>query len=293
MPGEVDGGRARQSRRFKWAGDPERWGGAAVITLAVPGPGIGAIPPVVGFGEQVWRAQTEDLVAMAWDGVATFDFIGLLPDDRGSLALEVTTGTGQATSILYWCLGGIHQGIVDPQNAGARRFGWHPTPECPMPYVGNLIIPAGATGPLPFAPTVPAGMQLHATAFSMASTTTVTTNAFVFDTVSNGIVATTGAAIALSSAPSIMPGPVDWWVAPGVTPSAALFPGVPATDDVNFVLEGMLVPVGAKGVALSASPIIAGALSARPVLTMAQNPTVQHNVRVHITANCAPRSWVP
>jgi len=120
--------RARQAKRYRWAGDPERWGGQGTATLAVPPPGIAprVFPPL--YSQQILRSQTEDLVAISWDLVSTWTLVGLDPGDSGTLSLEVTIGSGYARSSLLWLLATIVAGVATTQNAGAAAFGWFPDP---------------------------------------------------------------------------------------------------------------------------------------------------------------------
>jgi len=122
--------RGRNARIFSWAGDPERWGGTAAVVATSNGTRT--------FGGQILRAQTQDLVACGWDLVATWTMEGLDPTDAGSLDLEVSIGTGQATSTLLWRLAAIVAGAPTTQNAGALHLGWDPLPP-PTGFAGVAL----------------------------------------------------------------------------------------------------------------------------------------------------------
>src|SRR5260221_5514473 len=133
--------RARNTARFKWAGDPDQWGGRA--TFSANGP---PSTPVDTYGTQVLRAQTEDLVSLAWDLVATWSVDGLVAGDVGFLALEMTVGTGQATSLLYLLLASIENGALVGQNAGAKLLGFEASPNGALPYSGvDAIVANGGS----------------------------------------------------------------------------------------------------------------------------------------------------
>jgi len=112
----------------RWAGDPERWGGSSKVS----GLSIGGIgnPQTTAYGPQILRAQCSELIAVGWDIVATWTLEGVdTVHDKGVLALEVTVGTGQATSTLWWELASIVIGVPPTtQNAGAVTLGWFPAP---------------------------------------------------------------------------------------------------------------------------------------------------------------------
>jgi len=175
--------RAKNLDRLRWAGDPERTGGKSrVLARAVRAPADPA------FGEQVLRVQMADLRAVAWDLFVTYTLVGLSGDDDGLLALDLTIGTGQATSRAWWLLAAITAGTAITQSPQAAALGWLP------PGTASLSI-------LPL--------------------------------------------------------------------------------------------VGSTGVAISGQPIVACALSARPVLIVSRVLGVDHNVGADVLAHCAPRAWVP
>jgi hypothetical protein len=126
--GPNDFERARSQDPTRESGDPERWGGhARVVTVSTRTP----IPPnQTPFGsspEQIIRAQTRDLVAVAWDLFAEWDIRGCNgTDDAGSLSLDITVGTGQASSRAWWRLCEIRGGVPACQNAGAVALGFFP-----------------------------------------------------------------------------------------------------------------------------------------------------------------------
>ena len=121
-------GRAGNPHRYRWAGDPERWGAQGKAMLNIPPPGIAprVLLPVVT--EQVLRTQPEDLVAIGWDLVSTWILDGLDPGDSGVLSLEVSIGSGYTRSTLLWRLATIVLGVMTTQNLGAAAFGWFPDP---------------------------------------------------------------------------------------------------------------------------------------------------------------------
>jgi hypothetical protein len=121
-------GRAGNAHRYRWAGDPERWGAQGKAIIIVPAAGIAPRPPFVAHSEQVLRTQPEDLVAIGWDLVSTWTLENLDPGDSGVLSLEVSIGSGQTRSSLLWRLATIVAGVATTQNAGAAAFGWFPDP---------------------------------------------------------------------------------------------------------------------------------------------------------------------
>jgi hypothetical protein len=284
--------RARNVDPTRWAGDPERWGGAVqfVGQSNQDGSPLNARP---FYGPQVLRVQARDLLAIGWDFVARWDVSGLVADDAGSLALEVTLGTGQATTILHWQIATFAGGVGLVANQAAEALAWSaPLGATRLPYWGFASIPAGATGPVAFAPAVPLGYRLHAANVSVANLATARIGAlYVMDSTSTQV----GAAISIASiVPDMMPAPFDW-VNPieGDTPTIACTTAVPAGESIDVALLGTLERVGLSGVAVSSSPLVACSINARPVLQMASPTIASHNISVRVTAHCAPRSWVP
>jgi hypothetical protein len=127
--GDVDQGdvlqgpsRARNKSALPWVGDPERWGGRE--TLKVDLNPAGSTPPV--FGQTIIRGQTQDLCAVGWDLVATWEVEGFVTaTDTIQIVWRVTVGTGQATSILGWSLGSLSPAGNVP-NPQAVALGWVP-----------------------------------------------------------------------------------------------------------------------------------------------------------------------
>lgn len=283
--------RARNTDRLRWAGDPERWGGQTVLEA------VSAAAPLIGAadGQQILRAQTRDLIAIAWDLFATFEFTeGLTADDTGELAIALDIGTGQASSRVFWHLATIERGQVRAATPTAAALGWSSGPEIDqLPYTAFASIPAGSAGPVALAPGVPPGYRLHATNISVAPILNAGTRVGALY-LSDSTQAIVGAAIGLTSDAFITAAPLDWYAPPSDTPTVQCFPGFPGLgEQIDVAVLGHLEKVGATGVAVSKDPIVACSINARPTLRVAHGGGADHRVRCRVIAHCSPRSWVP
>ena len=96
--------RAQSLQDLGVLGDPERWGGRVEVQAFVPN---GRPSDQVIFSNQVVRAQCADMIARAWELTATYRLDEELPvTDVGSLELEITFGTGQASGVARLQLAG-------------------------------------------------------------------------------------------------------------------------------------------------------------------------------------------
>ena len=83
--------RARNEVDLGPLGDPERWGGAADISIDVP------VHTEV-WSTQILRVQCADLIARAWDLMINWHLEGFrLGDDITRCGFELTLGVGQAS----------------------------------------------------------------------------------------------------------------------------------------------------------------------------------------------------
>lgn len=281
---DLGGERARNTRRFRWAGNPEAWGSEQ--SFVAPARLSTFTTSEDTPSKQIIRAETEDLVSLAWDLTANWTVTGLTHFDRGTLALEVTLGTGHNTAKFYWVLASIESGVVWPQNAGAQQFGWEPSPDGATPYNGIQVV--AASGTVGLLPAVPPGFRLHATAFTAAGSRALT--ALFSD---NVIPLSSQWDIAIPAGGGSVAGPLDWWPGPGTPTVTTTFAAGAGPMSAQFSVQGMLYPQASQGVAISASPVIATAINARAVLRMRPAGETPHDINVRVAAQCAPRSWVP
>lgn len=97
--------RARNMRRLPWVGDPERWGGHASGTFNISAAGG---PVLQFFTPEVFRAQTQDLIAVGWDLLASWSIQGFQQaNDSVQCVIELSLGVGQVTSVIAWDLGSL------------------------------------------------------------------------------------------------------------------------------------------------------------------------------------------
>lgn len=83
--------RARNVKSYPF-GDPERWGGSDSIAVVVP---TGVASDQTIQGQQLIRAQCEDLVARAWETIIFWTLEGVDPTDTFEAFVEVRAGSGQ------------------------------------------------------------------------------------------------------------------------------------------------------------------------------------------------------
>lgn len=281
--------RARNVTAFDWAGDPERWGGFSEVTATS---NISGLAPVAG--QQILRAQTRDLITVAWDLLATWEIEGLTAADLGALSLEMSLGSGQATSKVNWQLATFLRGeATTSQSGGARALGLSPDGLPPsIPWTMTAVIPTGSVGPIPFVPGVFPGFAFESRTVSVGAEVGVATrldNLYIRDSSTTIIWGVIGLA---SEFPQLMSGPQEWLGAPSDTPVVTIANPPGAGEQVVVTLNGALVQTGRRGVAITSSPIVACAINARPVL-MIGNTVAPHPVTAKVIAHCAPRSWVP
>lgn len=285
--------RARNVQPTRWAGDPERWGGFSAFN----GVSRRTSVPVADFGAQVLRAQARDLYAIAWDLAATWEVGGLTAEDQGTLSLELTIGTGQATSTLTWLLARFFEGASPMATPAALAHGYAPADGAPqvIPYTGYATIPAGSAGPVSFSPSVPAGFRVRLLSATVGAYTAAGVPWGRIDTVYVGDSTLVRPAASMTVNGDGGGGSntnLDWYGPPGDTPAMSVTAALAAGQALDGSVTGFLERVGANGVAVSAQPIIACTINARPMLILA-NPTADRNVTCKVTAHCAPRSWVP
>lgn len=272
-----------------WTGDPERWGGSGVITM--PLQADVQYTDVTFTGAQLLRAQTAELRALLWDIVISWGIDGVANARvDGDLTLDVTIGTGQASSLVSVPIGHITTATIaklTPSTSLATGM---------IPWTQYASFAAGPGAILD--PPIPDGSIVHVTSFSLTSDNPNSGYFKLHDNISIG--AFLQWFVLPGSGGIIASPPIDWWTAPGT--QISIENGTPGGTRTECTLNGyittsssMLIPTAApaaRAVSGVASPfsVIACSINAVPRIKLtAFSPGVDSVVRATITAHCAPR----